>query len=77
MATPALRCSISTWWMYSVALMSTPRVGCAAISTRGLRASSRARISFWMLPPERFFAGRLRVGRLDVEAADQVRGVAC
>jgi len=57
MATPALRCSISTWRMYSVALMSTPRVGWEAIRTTGRRESSRARISFCTLPPERFLTG--------------------
>jgi hypothetical protein len=38
--------------MYSVAPMSTPRVGCAAMSTFGLPDNSRAKIAFWILPPD-------------------------
>ena len=35
MLAPAARCSSRRWWMYSVAPMSTPRVGWAAMTTAG------------------------------------------
>ena len=61
--------------MYAVALMSTPRVGWAAISMVGRRESSRAMISFWMLPPERFFSGVSRPGVFTANSLHQLPGV--
>ena len=61
--------------MYSVAPMSTPRVGCAAIRTLGLRDSSRARITFWMLPPDRFLSGVSSDGVLIENLVDQLARV--
>ncbi len=51
-AAPRCFCSISFWWMYSVAPTSMPRVGWAAMTTSGCCESVRATITFWMLPPE-------------------------
>ncbi len=63
-AVPLARWSSSRSWMYSVAPMSTPRVGCAATSTSGSRASSRAMTTFWMLPPDRLLIGVSMLGVL-------------
>ena len=49
---PASRCAISCEWTNSIAPTSSPRVGCAAISTFGSSAISRAITTFCWLPPE-------------------------
>ena len=51
-ARPSSRSSTSRRWTNSIAPTSRPRVGCAAISTLGLRSISRARMTFCWLPPE-------------------------
>ena len=52
-ARPSSRSVTSRRWRYSIAPTSSPRVGCAAISTFGSRSISRAATSFCWLPPER------------------------
>ena len=51
-ARPASRCSSSRLCTNSIAPTSRPRVGWAAIVTRGSSASSRAITTFCWLPPE-------------------------
>src|SRR4051812_20801427 len=51
-ARPSSRSATSRRWTYSIAPTSRPRVGWAAISTFGLRATSRATTTFCWLPPE-------------------------
>ena len=63
-AVPRSRCSIKRLWMYSVAPMSTPRVGWHASKTFGFAESSRARITFWIFPPERLDVGVSTLGVL-------------
>src|SRR5215210_2016226 len=51
-ARPSSRSSTSRRCRYSIAPTSRPRVGCAATSTFGSRATSRAATTFCWLPPE-------------------------
>ena len=51
---PLSRASIMVSWTKRVAPISRPRVGWTATSRSGLPSSSRARITFCWLPPERF-----------------------
>ena len=53
MPRPSSRSSTSRRCTNSIAPTSRPRVGCAAISTFGLRSISRASTTFCWLPPER------------------------
>ena len=55
--------------------MSTPRVGCAAISTFGSAVSSRPTISFCWLPPESANAGTVSFGVQHVEPLDDLAAV--
>src|SRR6266568_2338903 len=56
-ALPASRCSMIRRWMNSIAPISTPRVGWAAIRAVGLAENSRAMMTFCWLPPESERAG--------------------
>lgn len=53
MPTPRSRASIIWSWTKRVAPMSRPRVGWTATSSSGWDSSSRARMTFCWLPPER------------------------
>ena len=66
-ARPSSRSSTSRRWTNSIAPTSRPRVGCAAISTRGSRSISRASTTFCWLPPESARARRLRAAAAHVE----------
>ena len=68
-AVPLSRCATRRWWMYRDADTSIPRVGCATSRTCGWADSSRAMISFWMLPPERLRAGVSRFGVFTLNSA--------
>ena len=50
---PSARASLSSSQIAAWAPTSTPRVGCAAMSSRGFALISRPTISFCWLPPER------------------------
>ena len=52
MAAPSPRRASSSVRTYSLAPTSSPRVGWETTSTCGSRDSTRARSTFWMLPPE-------------------------
>src|SRR6059058_5813824 len=67
-ARPWSRASTRRRWTNSIAPTSRPRVGCAAISTRGSRATSRAITTFCWLPPE---SADARVAAAHVELVQQ------
>ena len=70
-ARPASRSSTSRRWTNSIAPTSRPRVGCAAIRTRGSRSNSRARIDLLLVPARERAGGRLRAAAANVELLDQ------
>ena len=51
-AVPSSRFSTTRLWMYSIEPTSSPRVGCAATSSRIGRLNSRATMTFCWLPPD-------------------------
>src|SRR3954452_18177181 len=79
MPRPASRSATSRRWTNSIAPTSNPRVGCAATSTRGLFAISRAITTFCWLPPDNAAASvsgsppRMSNSRMSERAAATIR----